>query len=258
MRKEQSVKILHDSNNDATALCSYLSAISYQHKKDQYDWLVETFQLSDYYQDETNYISYYTVKDEARKNFYVVIRGTHADNFKCWVLNMIVNLQFKLLEESCYKIHSGYRKCGEPILKKLVFSIKEAADKGYNVVFTGHSLGGAIAKYVAVKSELDESNIYTFGSPLLATDDFFDIDGTMHIRDYVISDDIISFFPSRIFSKQPYFEIGSDNKLMEKIRPTNILHSRFLLNELKIVFFYRSILKNHAMDHYHRKVLKSI
>jgi hypothetical protein len=75
-------------------------------------------------------------------------------------------------------IHYGFYSIWNSIASDVFNSIKEAKEKypDYKIVFTGHSLGGAIASLGAIVINLNETytvdSIYTFGEPKLGNDVF--------------------------------------------------------------------------------------
>jgi hypothetical protein len=90
---------------------------------------------------------------------YVVFRGT--DEFKDWV----ADLSFKPTTDG---IQSGFNKYADLIIPKLIHRIDESKE----LIFIGHSLGGAIALILSV---FFNAKVITFGCPRVSTLNFIKI-----------------------------------------------------------------------------------
>jgi predicted lipase len=93
------------------------------------------------------------------KNQYVVFRGT--DELRDW----FVDLSFK---PTCDGIQSGFNKYANVIVSKLI----DEVDISKEVVFIGHSLGGAVA---LILSPLFNAKVVSFGSPRVGTEKFINV-----------------------------------------------------------------------------------
>ena len=126
----------------------------------------------------------------------VVFRGTEADDWND--IKADANA-IAALAETVGKVHSGFK--GEvdeiwPLIEK------ELETNTKPLWFCGHSLGGALAticagRYVLSYLKMEQSGVYTFGSPRVGCQRFvnhvmnFRID---HLGDHGINDYIDSFF----------------------------------------------------------------
>ncbi|ASV44150.1 hypothetical protein PBI_SCTP2_135 [Salicola phage SCTP-2] len=134
---------------------------------------------------------------------------------------------------------------------KLFFKIKEKYKEGYNVIFTGHSLGGAVAQYVASKIDLD-CDVYTFGAPRIAEDYFFhSSNSNISYYEYITKNDIICDFPSGIISFREYIEIDYLGGFKKKIKCNRCWISTLLyLLEIKLLMRITQLSRVHGMNHY--------
>ena len=231
-------------------LCCYLSTIAYQNKAKQYKWLVERFRFENFTSDELNHINYFMITDERRGIHFIVFRGTHVENLKQRISTLFISLNFRLKTISNYKIHNGYYKCGETMLEHLYFHIKEKYDDGYRIVFTGHSLGGAISKYMSVKCDVDCES-YTYGSPIIATDAFYEqTNYNVQQNDYINDGDLIPNFPSSIVSNLNCYKIHKDHIKQTNKENKHFIQSLFYLLEFKLLFCRRMLSKTHGMNYY--------
>jgi len=259
MKKKMFERFNIKKSSNKSLLCCYLSAISYQSKKVQYKWLIENFRMKDFDSNEINYVNFFTVVDDTDNTFYVVFRGTHMNSFKYRMKNLLISLNFNLVydkEKNC-KIHNGYKKCGKTMYDALFFKIKEKYDEGYNLVFTGHSLGGAVAQYVASNIDID-CDVYTFGAPRVAEDYFFhSSDSNISYYEYITKNDMICDFPSAIISFREYIEINYDGSIEKKIKSNRCWISTVIyLLEIKLVMRITQLSRVHGMNHYLKLMTK--
>lgn len=162
----------YNKTHELGMLCAYLSMLAYDSATTKKNiWLSRFFSEYELYEDSVGNLQYDLIFDEANKYVFVSIRGTETDSFIEASRDLWVSLQFwsKKLEGNKY-IHTGYYKAGER-LKEKIFPILRKYDD-YNVVFTGHSLGGVLSKYLGFVYE-SKSKVYTFGSPRLGSKGIF-------------------------------------------------------------------------------------
>lgn len=98
------------------------------------------------------------------QTIYIVVRG--SDNKQNWLLD------FKYWKtwdkELGVYIHSGYKKASQKITEWLTDFLLNPVLNVYDFVFTGHSLGGAIAAICGLEladKGMNVTNIITFGQP---------------------------------------------------------------------------------------------
>ena len=130
-----------------------------------------------------NEFSYNVVQD--RGVTIVIIRGT--DNGR----NVLSDIDIRPFQDKKLSagVHRGFRDAAERIKNDLIenHAIEEM------VIFTGHSLGGAVAQILGLWFEDDayEVQIYTFGSPAVIMEQVW-VDG--HFRVY-LENDPVPFLP---------------------------------------------------------------
>jgi len=131
--------------------------------------------------------------------------------------NLLINLQYNQLKyNDNIKIHSGYLNTYNKIKPLIINDINSIIKRNHKeIIFTGHSLGGAIATIAFIDLYKDKNIIkkcYTFGTPPCIIN---------NINNYTIYDfsnkyDIITLFKEK--------NIDKNNKIW------NILHNHNLDN----------------------------
>lgn len=104
-----------------------------------------------------------------KKYLLVVFRGTELKNHRT-ISGVIADLRISLSkEEGGGLVHSGFRKVldeiwdGEGMLREYIYNEKKKNPQ-LKIIFTGHSLGGALALIAASRFK-DTDAVYTFGCP---------------------------------------------------------------------------------------------
>lgn len=103
----------------------------------------------------------------AGSRVFVAVRGT--DERKDW----LTNLQFWYRDSAVGRVHKGYHEVCQGFLPGLSRLIDRHADRP--IVFTGHSMGGAVAVLLAaflVERHASVDGLYTFGQPKIGGADF--------------------------------------------------------------------------------------
>ncbi|KXN74476.1 alpha/beta-hydrolase, partial [Conidiobolus coronatus NRRL 28638] len=101
-------------------------------------------------------------------------------NLKIIFTDLKVNGKVVTNERSTVKVHTGFNEATDALLPRFRSAIKDLKNKypTYSVVFTGHSLGGALASLSAVKLaeesilSWNQTKIVTFGQPRVGNDVF--------------------------------------------------------------------------------------
>ena len=157
-------------------------------------------------------------------------------------------------------VHSGFR--GEA--RKLWDEIHAFGEKHKNklIVVCGHSLGAAMATYIAQELEwhgIDNVELYTFGSPRLGSGDFVEAMTVPHWR-FVNNNDAVTAVPPSLLGFRHHGELmyinhyGNIRKLTRWQRTKDKL--RGLWAAWKKFEFFDS-LRDHSMDQYESKVKKA-
>jgi hypothetical protein len=167
--------------------CAYLSNLIYNPLMDTSSEENETFII------DNNKIAIIT---ENNIN-YVIIQG--SNDLEDW----IINFQFSKTKKG---YHSGFIKSSV----KIESVLDKELDKNKKYVFTGHSMGGALALILGMK--FNASSIVTFGQPKIISNNDFNYD-INNIYRYITPEDIVPNTPPDLFG---YKHIG---------------HSYFILND---------------------------
>ena len=99
-----------------------------------------------------------------KKEIYVIYRGTELDEIKDITRNGMI---WPTRGQKQGRVHSGFAEATDKIWDQLNSYLKEEVQKykmADAVIFTGHSLGGAMAIISAARSDYI-ADIYTFGAP---------------------------------------------------------------------------------------------
>ena len=110
----------------------------------------------------------------SKKRLIVGFRGTKSMN------DVLTDLKVYSKINNCNgRFHNGFNKRSEQIPIK--YFVKKIVEDGYEIIFTGHSMGAAVAALVTVRVLLEKSMVEEnckkvtfigFGSPLVACGDF--------------------------------------------------------------------------------------
>jgi len=257
MNRQDINNLDHNNIDDVALLCSYLCTISYQSNDTQQKWLSERFDMSYFKSSSFDTLQYYVAFDETNMKAFFVVRGTDIKRFKDEWMDLIISLRLWPKSVKSTKGHSGYLRAGSDIHKSMKKDLKHAHTKGYEIILTGHSLGGVLAKYVGCESGYT-STVITFGAPCLAKSKFYDGCEKTTIYKYRMDGDLIPQFPSLLYDdaygKELLLKRGnvSDD---HKDRKGIILPFLYLT---KIAIFYKlfTAAKSHSMKYYTLNLLR--
>ncbi|KXN65445.1 alpha/beta-hydrolase, partial [Conidiobolus coronatus NRRL 28638] len=135
-----------------------------------------------YFNDEETNTAGYLAVNQAKHLIVLGYRGTQD------IVNWIHNLDISLVDAnlggqySDAGFHSGFNTMTNALLKDSTDALQNALSKypTFKVVFTGHSLGGALAALTAFKLaqakviDWEKINLITYGQPRLGNLDFAD------------------------------------------------------------------------------------
>ena len=198
MNKKDINKLDYNDPNDKALLCSYLSTISYFDKDNQKKWLEKRFNMDFFDSYTVESLQYYIMYDDFNKNAYFVIRGTDIKRIKKEWRDLLISLRLwpKKVKET--KGHNGYIRAGNKLLPLINEKVTEARAQGYNIIFTGHSMGGTLGKYIACT--IDEvAEVYTFGAPSLVKSEFYDDVANVSVYKYRMDGDLVPMFPTMLY-----------------------------------------------------------
>jgi len=159
-------------------------------------------------------VSYALLTNLEEKQHIVVVRGTAN------VENAIVDMNIRLIddEQTGIRLHQGFLEASIPIFQKL----KNTLNKEYEIITTGHSLGGAVAIILAMQLHSDNfkvSNVVTFGQPKVTN-----IEGATKFKDLSVvrivqPKDLVPIVPPMdpldIQNLDIYWHLGKEYILME-------------------------------------------
>lgn len=157
-------------------------------------------------------------------------------------------------------VHSGFR--GEA--RKIWDDVYSFAEKHKNKKFivTGHSLGAAMATYIAQELSwhgIEDIELYTFGSPRLGSSDFVDAMTVPHWR-FVNNNDGVTHVPPRALGFKHHGKLmyinhyGNIRNLSRWQRIKDMMRGYWAALKKFQLFDW---LYDHGMGHYHDKVKKA-
>lgn len=118
----------------------------------------------------------FTAYESDTNTILVVFRGTI--NPRNWITNVTAYLS-KWKNHSSAKVHKGFKEAYMAVADDVQYQVNELLIRHPNaeLLFTGHSLGGALAVIAAadIKETFNVSNkmsLYTFGAPRVGNDPF--------------------------------------------------------------------------------------
>lgn len=202
--------------------------------------------------DKIAHLKYKTIQYfifETKEYQFLVIRGTDT---KFGVIetmsDLLVSLNFfPRRSESGIYCHGGYSDVGDKIIEQLTRKRLLKMDK--QLVVTGHSLGGALAKYMSIHVN-KEIEIFTFGSPQISDKNYFNFKFPIHEFHFMNPNDWICMYPSSLFNDDKFlYVIGTNSLVCCRIRNKGMLVP-FLLFTIKSIISKNGILTHHTLNEY--------
>lgn len=251
---------LLDYNNihQVALVCSYLSTVSYENKDAQQKWLRDRFDMSVFKSDEDRTIQYYIINDSANKISYVVVRGTDIGRIRSQWKDLTVSLKLWPKTVNGAKVHFGYYQAGERLYKKISKDINDLISEDHRIVFTGHSLGGAIAKYIAAAKNID-CDVITFGAPCVASGEFYDQSTNVRFHKYHMEDDIIPKYPSVLYDDVCGHEylLRAGGITHSYIKRGSVFGALVAISKIVMLFKVYTAIKSHNIKFYSLNLLRS-
>ena len=146
------------------------------------------------------YNQFYTVWTDTELIF--VFRGTEVTEFS----DIKADLQFKRVPVESHAesgtVHRGFKKSLDMIWETLIEDYDRLCE-GRHVIFTGHSLGAALATLAFSRHDDYSAQLYTFGSPRVGNSDYAAVLNFKHgerIFRFINNSDIICRHPMAIWN----------------------------------------------------------
>jgi hypothetical protein len=131
---------------------------------------VATYHITNPRLDTAGYIGYHA----GEQTIYVTFRGTKSLNN--WLTTNLDVDSVPYSRCSGCRVHSGFLEAAEAVFPQVLGEVQRlrALYPSYQVVVTGHSLGGALSHTTALELEATMNNVelYTFGCPRVGNDEF--------------------------------------------------------------------------------------
>lgn len=135
------------------------------------------------------------------KIIVITFRGTEPTKAQ----DILADVNFKKIQYAVGMVHEGFSKALDEIFDLLLVFLTRAEYTGYKLQINGHSLGGALALFCAVRLKLEHSfndvEVVTFGQPKVGDNVFIkkveELLGENYIR-VVNDEDIIPKLPTKL------------------------------------------------------------
>ncbi len=187
---------------------------------------------------------------ESHTHQFLIIRGTDtkAGVFEA-ISDLLVSLNLKPSNNGlgCYS-HNGYSDVGNKVISQLCK--KKLLDTNKQLVVAGHSLGGAIAKYISI--HIDRSiELFTFGSPQVTSKEYYVYKHSIVESHYCNPCDWICSYPSTLYNDDKYvyhLKRNGDIKI-NKIKRLGIFIP-FTYMSIRMLIGNRKLFNDHAIKTY--------
>lgn len=193
---------------------------------------------------------------ESATHQFLVIRGTDtkAGIFEA-ISDLMVSMNLLPTDNGvgCYS-HNGYSDVGNKIITQLCK--KKLIKKDKSLVVTGHSLGGAIAKYMSI--HIDRPiELFTFGSPQVTSKDYYVFKHEVVESHYCNPYDWICSYPSTLYNDDRYvYKFKSDGSIhVGKIKKLG-LFIPFTYMSIRTLIGNRRLFNDHAIITYINNIEK--
>lgn len=147
-------------------------------------------------------ITGYVATDHARREIVFSVRG--SNNIRNWISNIAFAWSDCPFVSDC-KVHTGFQAAWNELSGGVRDAVSStlAANPGYRVVATGHSLGGAVATLGAVYMRHSgiEVDVYSYGSPRVGNDKFANFVTSQRAGEFRVThtDDPVPRLPPIVF-----------------------------------------------------------
>lgn len=230
-------------------LLAYVSDIDHQFKRDlgvHHELIDKIANL------KHKTIQYHLYETETHQ--FIVIRGTDTKFGYIEALSdLFVSLNF-LPNKSNNGVycHKGYSDIGNKIIEQLHKKKLLRDDK--KLILSGHSLGGAIAKFISI--HVKDVELYTYGSPQVSDKDYYVFNYSVDEFHFMNINDWICSYPSTLYNDDKTVYVLTDKKYeRRKIKRMGIFLPFIYLSLRTLVRKYNcNILDDHAIKTYIKRI----
>ncbi|RBP04495.1 lipase family protein [Rossellomorea aquimaris] len=178
---------------------------------------------------------------------FISVRGTHQ--LYDWFVNINIRKMKMTFFDDENKYHSGFLNEVLKVYNALFLKIEEFSVESTKVIFTGHSLGGALSSILYSLSSClkRETQCFTFGMPRYGDK----ITISSHCPHHILNEfDIVPSLPPKIFG---YCNSLSEYLLNnESITPIHIRDKKNLIEWVKRI---RQVGKEHSIEQYKLRLI---
>lgn len=233
--------------------CAYMAMLAYLKEKEIRQWLADMFVNYEVILDKARNLEYFIVIDRETRTNYISIRGTQT--------NSVVDT-LKDIRDSIYIVpkkingsyfHRGYALGGERLFK----DIQDHLYNGNFNVLIGHSLGGALAEYIAYKLDV-ECSLYTYGAPRLTTRGFYEKNTKVSPNHVVDINDIVPLYLP-IYDARPHGVLQIEAPLINKPPANKAAKFLYLFTKMGKNALMGTVLvgiKSHGIQSYIKELIR--